>query len=38
MDTEFLSLALAASALILALVCAAAMAPESGDGAIDEIE
>ncbi len=28
MDTAFLSLALAASALILAVVCAAAMAPD----------
>jgi len=28
MDTGFLSLALAASALILAVVCAAAMAPD----------
>jgi hypothetical protein len=28
MDTGFLSLALAASAVILAIVCAAAMAPD----------
>ena len=36
MDTGFLSLALAASALILALVCAAALAPEPGDDPSDE--
>lgn len=31
MDTGFLSLALAASALILAIVCAAAMAPDTDE-------
>ena len=31
MDTAFLSLALAASALILAVVCAAAMAPDTDE-------
>lgn len=31
MDTAFLSLALAASAVILAVVCAAAIAPESDE-------
>ena len=31
MDTAFLSLALAASALILAVVCAAALAPDADE-------